>query len=67
LALSDFHQVGTLNNHLGGKRFSDDEVIETDELKWLRQQPKDFYAADFNSLVKRRDKSISVSGGYIEK
>jgi hypothetical protein len=32
---------------LGGKRFTEDEGIETEILKWLRQQPKDFYAASF--------------------
>jgi hypothetical protein len=35
--------------------------------KWLRQQSKDFYAMDFDTLVKRWDKCISVGGGYIEK
>jgi hypothetical protein len=34
--------------------------------KWLRQQSKDFYAAGFDTLVKRWDKCISV-GGYVEK
>jgi hypothetical protein len=41
----------------GGKRFADDEEVET----------TDFYAADFDALVKRRDKCISVHGGYVEK
>jgi hypothetical protein len=35
--------------------------------KWLRQQSKDFYAAGFNILVKRRDKCIDVGGGHVEK
>jgi hypothetical protein len=35
--------------------------------KWLRQQSKDFYAADFDALVKRRYKCIKVGGGYVEK
>jgi hypothetical protein len=34
--------------------------------KWLRQQTKDFYAAGFDSLVKRWDKCIRVGGGYVE-
>jgi hypothetical protein len=38
-----------------------------EEQKWLRQQSKDFYAAGFNALVKRRDKCINVHGGYVEK
>jgi hypothetical protein len=35
--------------------------------KWLRQQSKDFYAAGFETLVKRRDKCINVGGGYVKK
>jgi hypothetical protein len=36
-------------------------------LKWLRQQSNHFYAAGFETLVKRWDKCISVGGGYVEK
>jgi hypothetical protein len=35
--------------------------------KWLRRQSKDFYAAGFDALIKRRDKCINVRGGYVEK
>jgi hypothetical protein len=35
--------------------------------KWLRQEPKDFYPAGFDALVKRWDKCINVGGGYVEK
>jgi hypothetical protein len=35
------------------KRFADDEDVEMEMRKWLRQQTKDFYAADFDALVKR--------------
>jgi hypothetical protein len=34
--------------------------------KWLRQQSKDFNAADFDTLVKRWDKCINVGGGYCD-
>jgi hypothetical protein len=34
--------------------------------KWLRQQPKDFYAVGFDALVKRRDMYINAGGGYVE-
>jgi hypothetical protein len=49
--------------HFGGRRFADDEEVETEVLKWLRQQPKDFYSAGFDAPVKRWDKSINVGGG----
>jgi hypothetical protein len=35
--------------------------------KWPRQLSKDFYAAGFDSLVKRWDKCVDVVGEYIEK
>jgi hypothetical protein len=52
LAPSDFHLFGPVENHLGGRCFADDKEIETEVQKWLRQQPKDFYAAGFDTLVK---------------
>jgi hypothetical protein len=33
------------------KRFADDEEVEMDVRKWLRQQSKDFYAVGFDTLV----------------
>jgi hypothetical protein len=54
-------------NHVDGKYFADDEEVETEVRKWLRQQSKDFYAAGFHALVKWRNKCISVGGGYVEK
>jgi hypothetical protein len=35
---------------LGNKLFSDDEEVEAEIGKWLRQQSKDFYAAGFDAL-----------------
>jgi hypothetical protein len=34
---------------------------------WFRQQPKEFYAAGFQGLLKRWDKCLSVQGDYVEK
>jgi hypothetical protein len=50
-----------------GKGFAGDEEAEMEMRKWLRQQPKDFYAAGFDALVKRWNKCISAGGGYVEK
>jgi hypothetical protein len=50
-----------------GRYFADDENVETGTRKWLRQQSKDFYPVDFDSLVKPWDKCISVGEGYVEK
>jgi hypothetical protein len=50
-----------------GKLFADDEEFEREVWKWLRQQSNDFNAVGFDALVKRWDKCINVSGGYVEK
>jgi hypothetical protein len=59
--------VWSAKNHLDGKRFADDEEVETEVRNWPRQQSKDFYAASFDALVKQRDKCINVGGGYVKK
>jgi hypothetical protein len=51
----------------GWKSFADDEEIEREVRKWLRQESKDFYVANFYAMVKRLDKCINVDGGYIGK
>jgi hypothetical protein len=50
---------------MGGKRLADEEEVETEVRKWLRQQSKDFYAAGFDALIKRWDMCINVGGGYV--
>jgi hypothetical protein len=40
-------------------------VAETTVKK--KKKEEDFYAADFDALVKRWDKCINVGGGYVEK
>jgi hypothetical protein len=37
---------------LGGKHFADDEEVDTEVRKWLRQQSKYFCVAGFEALVK---------------
>jgi hypothetical protein len=46
--------------------FADEEELETEVRKWLRQQSNDFYAAGFDALVNRWDMCINVRGGYVE-
>jgi hypothetical protein len=50
-----------------GKPFADDEEVETEERKWLRQQSRDFYAASFDAMIMQWDKCMNVIGGYVEK
>jgi hypothetical protein len=67
LASIDFHLFGPLENHFGGKCFADDEEVETEVRKWLRQQLKDFHAVGFDALIKRWGKCIDIGGEYVEK
>ncbi|KAG8227069.1 hypothetical protein J437_LFUL008508 [Ladona fulva] len=67
LAPNDFHLFGPLKNHLGGQRFEDDDAVVQEVTRWLRQQPKDFFAAGYGGLVKRWDKCLNVQGEYVEK
>jgi hypothetical protein len=47
--------------------FTDDEEVKTEVRKLLRQQPKYFYAAGFDAMVKRLGKCINVDGEYVKK
>jgi hypothetical protein len=42
-------------------------AMEREVTAWFRQQPKQFYAAGFQGLVKRWDKCLNVQGDYVEK
>jgi hypothetical protein len=42
-------------------------AMEREVTAWFRQQPKKFYAAGFQGLVKLWDKCLNVQGDYVEK
>jgi hypothetical protein len=67
LAPGDFRLFGLLKIHLGGRRFANDEDVETEVRKWLRLQSKDSCAAGFDILIKQWDKHVNVGRGYVEK
>jgi hypothetical protein len=46
---------------------AEDEEVETEVWKRLRQQSRDFYAVGFDGLVIRWDKCFSVGGGCIDE
>jgi hypothetical protein len=52
LAPSDFHLFDPLEHHLSAEHFHDDEAVEKEVTAWFQQQPKEFYAARFQGLVK---------------
>jgi (p)ppGpp synthase/HD superfamily hydrolase len=53
--------------HFGWIRFADDEEVQAEVRKWLRQQSKDFYAAGFEALIKRLDQCINIDEEYVKK
>ncbi|GBM99070.1 hypothetical protein AVEN_128580-1, partial [Araneus ventricosus] len=69
VALTDqtFHLFGPIKQHLGDKHFADDGDVQYEVLLWMRQQPKEFYAAGIGELIKRWNKCINIGGDYVEK
>jgi len=67
LAPSDFHLFGPLKHHLSGERFPDDDAVQRAVRAWFLQQPKVFYAACFQGLVKRWDKCLNLYDDYVGK
>jgi hypothetical protein len=59
--------VGVKRFTTGSRNSLQNKEVEKEARKWLRQQSKDFYAADLDVLVKRWDKCINVGGEYAEK
>jgi len=47
--------------------FPDNDAVERDVRAWFREQPKEFYAAGFQGLVKRWDKCLNLYGDSVEK
>jgi len=50
LAPSDYHLFGPLNEHLGGKRFHNNEEVVQDVQEWVHWQPKDFFLRGIHKL-----------------
>jgi hypothetical protein len=59
--------VGHNSHEISAEHFPDDEAVEREVTTWFRQQPKEFYAAGFQGLVKRWDKCLNAQGDYVEK
>jgi histone-lysine N-methyltransferase SETMAR len=68
LAPSDYHLLGPLKQHLGGKRFLNEEVVQ-DVQEWPHGQPKYEYLflSGIRKLPDRWRKCIAKQGDYVEK
>jgi len=67
LAPSDYHLFGRLKEHLGGKRFRNNEEVIQDVQEWLHWQPKDFFLSGIHKLPDHWRRCIANQGGYVEK
>jgi hypothetical protein len=59
-ASSDFHLFRRLKHYFDDICFAEDEEVETEVQKWLKQQSK-------TSMLRVSTKCIDVSGGHVEE
>jgi hypothetical protein len=52
--------IGCRSSHFSAEHFPDDEAVEREVTAWYRQQPKEFYAAGFQGLVKLWDRYLNA-------
>jgi hypothetical protein len=57
----------SLKQHLGGRRFQNNEKVEMAVREWLRKQDPGFYRHGIFELVPRWDKCINVFRDHVEK
>ena len=65
LAPSDYHLFRSLQNHLRGKTFANDEEIAADLSAFFDGQPQSFYARGVRQLPQRWRQVIDNDGDYI--
>jgi len=61
------HLFGPIKEHLGEKRFCNNEEVMQDVQEWLQRQPKDFFLNDIRKLPDQWCKCIANQGDYVEK
>ena len=52
---------------LRGKYYASDEEIKTTVIKWLKEQPTEFYKVGIHILIQRWNISIEKNGDYVER
>jgi hypothetical protein len=57
---------GPLKQHLGGRRFHNNEEVEMAVCQWLQKQEPDFNRDEIFKRLPRSDKFISILGDYVE-
>lgn len=67
LAPSDFHLFPQLKQHLGGRRFANEENLKEEVQTWLTSLAAEWYDAGLKKLLPRYQKCIEIQGDYVEK
>ena len=63
----DYHLFVPLKEHLGGKRFHNNEEVIQDVQEWLHWKPKYFFLSGTRKLPDHWHKCIANQGDYVEK
>jgi histone-lysine N-methyltransferase SETMAR len=67
LSPSDFHLFPTLKEFLGGRCFKSDEEVKDAIKEWLNGLAAEVCDKGIQKLITCYDKSLNVSGNYVEK
>ena len=67
LAPSDFHLFPQLKQHLGGRRFANEENLKEEVQTWLTSLAAEWYDAGLKKLLPRYQKCFEIQGDYVEK
>ncbi|GFX53872.1 uncharacterized protein TNCV_1598181 [Trichonephila clavipes] len=67
IALSDYHLFHMLKRFLGGKRFGNDEELETAMTIWFNALTAEEYNMEIMKLLNKYDKSYIVGNDCVEK
>ncbi|GJQ69495.1 hypothetical protein Trydic_g6600 [Trypoxylus dichotomus] len=64
---SDFYLFGSMEAHLSGKRFKDDDELQDEVRQDLKNLDRTFNEEGIQKLVSRWDKCLNIGGHYVEK
>lgn len=67
LAPSDYFLFGPMKESLRGVKYETEKALMSDLRKWIKAQPKEWFAAGLRKLPERWQKCIESGGDYIEK
>ncbi|CAK9803204.1 Histone-lysine N-methyltransferase SETMAR [Anthophora quadrimaculata] len=67
LAPNDYHLFTKLKENLAGMRFSNDDEVKDEVLRYLNDMAASWYDMGIQKLLQRLQKCIDRNGNYVEK